>query len=439
MFSFFNSAFYDFELTRILGSTRAGGCDVAEFLEAVGKIRRHDPESWYTAWNELSLRAEQIGHEAAQCGYSAAARNAYLRASNYARACGYMLHFRDARVLEQAERSVSLFRGAIPFMEGRVLVLDVPYEGGVSLPGYLYLPGPSKKFPNGKTPVMINCAGADATQEELYYLFPAAGVELGYAVLTFEGPGQGMMLKRERTALRPDFENITAQVVSHLHRLDHEHQRSDEPLNLDLDRIVVAGGSLGAYYALRSSIDSHIKACVAVDPFYSLWDVALTRMPAWYAWLWTSGWLPDSVFNASVNMQIATSFPVRWEFGLGMSMMGTETPAQTLRRFQAFSLNVSNGDGSPILERIRCPVMLTGASRSIYSSAQDGTLTIYNNLSQVPDNCKEVWIPDELGSGGLTAKVGAWALLAQKSFQFLDKHLGIQRIVKASEAPMEGQ
>ncbi|KAI6090723.1 Alpha/Beta hydrolase protein [Hypoxylon rubiginosum] len=322
-------------------------------------------------------------------------------------------------------------------MEGRIIVLDIPYEGNMSLPGYLYLPSPSKRLPNSKTPVLINCAGADATQEELYYLFPAAGVELGYAVLTFEGPGQGMMLKREKTALRPDFESITARVLSYLHRLDRELAPSDEPLSLDLSRVAIAGGSMGAYYALRSSIDSRFKACVAVNPFYSLWDVALTRMPAWYAWLWTSGWLPDSVFNASVNMQMAISFPVRWEFGLGMSMMGTKTPGQTLRRFQAFSLNVSEGKGGPIVKRVRCPVMLTGASSSIYSSAQDGTLSVYNALSQVPDNCKDIWIPDELGNGGLTAKVGAWALLAQKSFQFLDKHLGIQRAsLKAPEASL---
>ncbi|CCF39203.1 hypothetical protein CH063_10100, partial [Colletotrichum higginsianum] len=34
MHHFFSSPFYNFELTRILGTTAAGGCDVAEFLEA---------------------------------------------------------------------------------------------------------------------------------------------------------------------------------------------------------------------------------------------------------------------------------------------------------------------------------------------------------------------------------------------------------------------
>ncbi len=50
MHRFFSSPFWDFELTRILGSASAGGCGAAEFLQAVGELRRHDPESWYNAW-----------------------------------------------------------------------------------------------------------------------------------------------------------------------------------------------------------------------------------------------------------------------------------------------------------------------------------------------------------------------------------------------------
>lgn len=34
-----------------------------------------------------------------------------------------------------------------------------------------------------------------------------------------------------------------------------------------------------------------------------------------------------------------------------------------------------------------------------------------------------MWIPKEIGHGGLTGKVGAWALLAQKTLESLDKRL----------------
>lgn len=73
----------DFKLTRILGSAFSGGCDVGEFKNAVGKIKKHDTESWHTAWKEQGERAERIGDDTAKAGFKVPARNAYLSASNY--------------------------------------------------------------------------------------------------------------------------------------------------------------------------------------------------------------------------------------------------------------------------------------------------------------------------------------------------------------------
>ncbi|EEP78970.1 predicted protein [Uncinocarpus reesii 1704] len=334
MFSFFGSRFYDFELIRILGNTPSGGCDVAEFLEALGKIKRHDPESWYCAWNEQGERAEKIAQEAVRDGHTNSARRAHLRATNYFRASTYMLPNSDTRIVLNSERSIRNFREAIPLMDGETVVLDIPYESGIVLPGYLYLPAPSKRLAGQKTPVLLNCGGADSTQEELYFLYGVAGTDLGYAVLTFEGPGQGLILKKEKIPMRPDYEVVTSKVLDHLTGI----AQANPDYNLDLEKIAVAGASMGAYYSLRASTDRRIKACVAVDPFYSLWSLALTRMPSAYANLWQSGWIPESLFNWTVRLSMIFDFANRWEFSLGSCMMGTSTPGDTLRRFQAFTL-----------------------------------------------------------------------------------------------------
>lgn len=427
MYKFFRSDLYNFELTRLLGCTSTGGCDVAEFLEAVGKLKVHDPETWLKAWAEQSARSEEIAREAVQHGHRRAALGAFLRAANYARASGYMLTGSDARIPQTAERSVALFKEACAYMEGQVVPVDVPYRhearGEIWLPGYLYLPPGAKRLAGGKAPVLINCCGADSTQEELYFALPAAGLELGYAVLTFEGPGQGIMRQKHKTSLRPDFEAVISAVLDHLERAAKAHPE----FGLDLERIAIAGGSMGAYYSLRACTDRRVKACVAIDGFYSLWAVALDRMPGWYASLWLSGWLPEWAFDQSIHFGMAMDFSTRWEFGLGMAMMGTSTPGNTLRRFQQFSLDVPTADGRNVLDNIRCPVLLTGASRSLYASAQDGTVAVAQALKQVPEPSLEVWIPEDIGNGGMTGKVGAWALLAQKSFQFLDKHLEVKR------------
>ncbi|KAI8628141.1 alpha/beta hydrolase [Xylariaceae sp. FL1651] len=382
MHRFSGSKFFDFELIRLLGSTWPCA------------IRKHDPESWQAAWSEQSQRAEKIAREAVESGQIAAARRAFLRSANYARASGYMLIGPDARILESAERSVSLFREAILYMECQVVGLEIPYhyeveDRAVILTGYLYLPPPSKRLPGKKIPVLINCGGADFKKEELYFALPAAAAELGYAVVTFDGSGQGITLKRDKVPLRPDFEALAA---------------PQRDLNLDLSRVRIAGASMGAYYSLKGCSTSYqsirdivkIRACIAIDGFYSLWDVAMERIP--------------------VQLGMASDFPTQWEMLLGMSMTGTKTPGDTPRRFRLFSLNAEiaqpGGKARRIADSVHCPVLLTGASSAIYASIDDGTIAVYNALKYVPNHCKVMWTPSEPGNGGLTGKVSAWQLLA---------------------------
>ncbi|KAJ5332380.1 hypothetical protein MYU51_019323 [Penicillium brevicompactum] len=263
-FPFSPSFMFDFELTLILGSASSSGCEVGEFKSAVDKIKRHDPESWHAAWNEQGERAERIGDETAVAGFRVPARNAYLRASNYFRASAYMFPNEEPRVIPFSERSIKNFQRAAELMDGEVVFAEIPYEDGATLTGWLCMP-PTQAKVAGKTPVILYAGGADATKEELYFLYGHTGPQLGYAVLCLEGPGQGMLLK-PRIPLRPDFEVIADYVLNYF--VDLADSRPE--LDLDLDRIAVAGAATGGYFALRAATDARVKACVAVDPFFSL-------------------------------------------------------------------------------------------------------------------------------------------------------------------------
>ncbi|KAK4150733.1 Alpha/Beta hydrolase protein [Chaetomidium leptoderma] len=400
MFKFFNSFMFNFELTRLLGSMPAGGCDACEFLTAVGKIKKHDPESWHDAWKEQGERAEAIADEAAGDGLRALAKNAYLRASNYYRAASYLFFNDDPRVVPLSERSVAAFVRATTLMDGVVLLVEIPYENEI--------------------PLLLYFGGADSTKEELHFLFGHSGPQLGYAVLCLEGPGQGLLLKRSGIPLRPDFEVCADKALGFLEDLS----RSRPELQLDLDRIAVAGAATGGYFALRAATDARIKACVSIDPFFSMWELAKTRVPQPYLKLWESGWITDTFFDWSARLGARTSFLTRWEQALGISSMGVNSPAAMMRRFKDFSL-----DKGKVLERITCPVLLTGpgAGREMYSSAEDGAIKIHKLLTMVAECNKELWVPMHEADGGLTAKIGAWPLLAQRSFQFLDKHFNVDR------------
>jgi hypothetical protein len=174
MFKFFNTFIFDFELTRLLGSATAGGCDTCEFLTAVGKIKKKDAESWHDAWKEQGERAEAIAEDAAKSGLNALAKNRYLRAMNYFRAASYLFFNDDSRVVPLSERSVAVFVRATCSMEGAVMLVDIPYEKVITMPAYLYLPPREARLP-GKIPLLLYFSGADSTKEELHFLLGYSG------------------------------------------------------------------------------------------------------------------------------------------------------------------------------------------------------------------------------------------------------------------------
>lgn len=423
MYQFFKSDFFNFELIRILGTAPSGGCEVAEFLDAVGSIKRDDPESWYRAWHAQGVKAEEIARSAAGSGNFICARNAYLRAMTYFRASQYMFNDTkwspDSRVVPLMERSIANFEKATQMMDGDVFKLQIPY-GEHKLPAYLYMPSASRRL-EGKVPVLVNSGGADSMQEELYFMYPAVGPELGYAVLTFEGPGQGIVLRRDKLHMRHDWEAVTTKVVDYL----LAHAASYPELNLDQDRIAIAGASMGGYYALRGASDSRIKACVAIDPFYDMWSMAKTRMPAWYWNAWQTGWVSDRVFDAIYAFQASYDFKIRWEFTVAMWMLGTSSAAEAVRAMGKYTLRLKNGE--EFLDQVRCPVFVTGAAHSLYFDPRTSTTRILEALNHLSAEQKKSWIPKEPGDGGLQAKVGAWGLVNKHTFEFLDRHFGIKR------------
>lgn len=313
MHQFFPGIFFNFETVRILGMAPSGGAELAECLEAVGKIKDNDAESWHAAWAEQALKVEALAEQARKSGDRAAARNALLRSSNYTRASYYMMTgggplVPDPRMLPIIEKSVGLFREATQFFDHEgVIPLEIPF-GKKSLPGYLYLPPPWRRLPGGKLPIVIANGGADGLAEEIYFLAPAAALELGYAAVTYEGPGQGLTLHRDGLRFRPDWEVVASAVIDHL-----EAVAAKQPeLGLDLDRVAVWGASLGGYFALRAAAnDQRLKACIAIDPVHDLWDFATTQVPKSFLKAWERGWIGDGTVDAVIGLVMRLAFQMK--------------------------------------------------------------------------------------------------------------------------------
>ena len=425
MHQFFKSDFFNFESLRILSFAPYEACEVAEFVSTVSQIRDGDPESWYRAWMGAADRAESLADDAYLAQNRVEARKGYMRAASYQRAAQFMLNgrnpARDQRILAASETAISSFRKATELMDETVICLDIPYENGVSLPAYLYLPAPQNRLP-GKIPIMVNTVGGDATQEEIFVIQPAAGVKLGYAILTFEGPGQGIVLRRDQLPLRPDWEVVIKVVLDFL--LDFVHQHPEH--NIDLDRLAIAGSSVGAYLALRGAADPRIKACVSVDPFFSMWDLLKGRMPEFLIHTFEAGgFAADYMWDYLISVLGWFDFQTKWEFNHLRWMFGKDSTADVFHEMMRYSL--ASRDKTQYLHKVKCPVMVTGAAHSIYAKPEISTMRIMKTLSHIPEDKKLMWIATDPADGGLQSKVGAFGTLTQKTYAWLDEMFQIDR------------
>ncbi|PSN67740.1 prolyl oligopeptidase-like protein [Corynespora cassiicola Philippines] len=421
MHRFFVSDFFNFEFIRILSTARYGGCEIAEALEAAANIKDSDAESWSEEWQRQSLLAEALAKEARERGDYSAASSAFFRASNYARASQYMLYdyFRhSARIILLLERSKDLFKQGSTLMTGVTThSLMIPYLEGIEMPAFLYLPNRILSAKNvGRHPLVINLCGGDSTQEEMFLVSAFAGVSRGFAVLTFEGPGQGILLKKSKLPMQPAFENVVSSVLDFLCKLD---PCGKSQYNIDLGRISVVGQSLGAYFALRAAADSRIRACVAIDPPYDMWDIAVSRLPHWFLTGWVAGYITNYMFNSIVSLLSRLNFQLKWEVSHMLAMTGERDASGAFRALKKFTLG--GAEDSRYLDKIKCPVFVSGAGSSLYFDPTKSSQKIYAELIHLETPKKELWIAEEAAQGGFQAKVGAFELANHRIFTWLEK------------------
>ncbi|OBT75972.1 hypothetical protein VF21_05745 [Pseudogymnoascus sp. 05NY08] len=283
-----------------------------------------------------------------------------------------------------------------------------------------------------KIPVIVNSGGFDSTQEELYFYVAAGARQRGYAVLTFDGPGQGIVLreqdqKKEYPAkaphglyMRHDWEAVTTKVVDRLFAYGEENSH----LNLDLDRVALFGESMGAYFALRGATDPRIKACVAMDGFYDMWDIADSRIPPVFLKAWNT--LGDNFFNRFVRSLGKVDFRTRFEFSHARYALGLPDFAQATREFKKFTLRAENG--SEYLEQVTCPVFVTGAADWAYFPAEGNATKVYEVLQRLHPSKSKLWIAKGIGSGGLQAKVAAISVVHNRTFEWLDEIFEFSRV-----------
>jgi hypothetical protein len=259
--SLFTEPDLDFDTLFAFGGIGYGSAEFGELATAVNAVNAAGAsyQTHYDTFLALATRLDsQAGAELA-AGHRVTARALNLRAASYYDLCLYFIFGTGARASEAGayaamQRCWGLFchLSDAPFEPVRI-----PYEGGY-LPGYLLRSDERAR----RRPTVILNNGQDAQNVRMWAFGAAAALERGYNVLIFEGPGQGSMLFERQITLRYDWEKVITPVVDYL---------LDRP-EVDRDRIVLSGSSLGGELVVRAAAFEHRLAAVVADPgFLSLW------------------------------------------------------------------------------------------------------------------------------------------------------------------------
>jgi alpha-beta hydrolase superfamily lysophospholipase len=265
---FFADQAYHFQTLRVLDAIPFGGADTSEVLQTIGRIRAGDAQSWHDAWRAT---ADRVARLAAETKDKTSAGLALLRAHSYYRTAEFFLSPSDPRRRPTAKKNLAAFYSGLDALNVDYERFSAPYGQRARL-NAVYYPGPA---PDRGKPLVMFVGGYDSTLEELYFALAKAARDRGYPVLTYEGPGQGEVLREQGLMFTPEWEKPNAAV------LDAFLERHDRP-----DKIVLVGMSLGGYLAPRAAaFDPRIDGVVAYDALFDLGAIARRNIPKLAFWL----------------------------------------------------------------------------------------------------------------------------------------------------------
>jgi dipeptidyl aminopeptidase/acylaminoacyl peptidase len=314
-----------------LGTSPWGSSDLGE-VDRVGRRLRGrvgDDEAWFDEWTRMGEELETLAGEAAS-------RKRFITASGFNfRACMYFQtgeRFRqpkDDRALDAYRRAVACFKEAARYVDHpSIESVEVPYEGGKSLPALFVKPSAEAR---GPFPAVIFFDGLDVTKEYCYFWGVRDMVRRGLACLLVDGPGNGESIRFRGLKLRHDMEVPAGAAVDYL-----ETRR-----DVDAKRIGIMALSLGGYYAPRAAaFEKRLKACVAWGAQYD------------YHALWKR--------RVELAYQTALSVPpdhIRW-------VVGAASVEEMLKRLEPFHLR-------GVAERIECPFLLLHGEEDAQVSLAD--------------------------------------------------------------------
>jgi len=277
-----------FQVQAVLGGAPFGAAEAGEIFNVVNTLNGSDAlgnltqygddvekvyDIWRDAWVDLANRLVEKA-ENPDNGLSESAKGSlFYRASQYYFVSQWPFPVSEGG-LEAARNSTKAFDQYLETLEKdpkknyTVEYLSIPFSNGtasVELPGIFVTPDPSKKLP-----LVILNTGTDYPKEAIFTFGGSQSLENGYAVLAFDGPGQGLIKRTPPyMPLVPRWDTVIEAVLSKVEEDDSVNQY------VNMDEIFVWGVSLGGYLvgqACSMLPKGRVNACIVNPGVVSMFD-----------------------------------------------------------------------------------------------------------------------------------------------------------------------
>jgi hypothetical protein len=341
-----------------LGFSPTGGGDLGEILAIAAAHRDAQDDEFVDAWSGAAHRHYDAATSAEATGHRSSARDHYLRAASYLTVANHPLYGSpvDPRLREAFDLQAQAFAQAMALGEPPGEPLKIPFDGHDMRGYFLRARGTT---PGERRPLVIATNGYDATLCDMFFATGAYMTDRGYHCLLFDGPGQGAMLVDDGVTMVPDWERVISPVV------DFALGRPD----VDPQRIVLHGWSLGGFLALRAASGEHrLAACVA-DPAQA--SVIDARMAA------SIGLSQEDIDNlpeisdaglATLDRLVETNRSVRW------SLVNRDYWVNCAHDIRSLLRAIAPFTIEGRVNQIACPVLGTTAQNDPLSAGAEALL-----------------------------------------------------------------
>ena len=391
---------FSFQLLGTLAQAVHSGADISPVLGVARDVEAGNLTSFSHAFYELANATKQAALDPENAYDPINVRDTWFAAATYFRNADFYLHgnWNDPLINYLWEEQVHAFDQAISALPIPGKRVRIPADGFV-VEAIWY----RSSSEDARRPTLILGNGYDGSQEDLYHTVVVPALARGWNCITYEGPGQPLVRRRQDLGFIPDWERVVSPVVDYL--------LASQCTAVDPTRLVLFGYSFGGYLAARAAaFEPRLSAVMLDGGIMDTHEAFSAQLPPEALEVFNSG--NKTAFDALV--QSITNDPdvptaLRWGVQQGLWSFRTESAYDFLQMSRLYNL-------TDVIHQIKVPVWTADAELEGFFVGQSAKVKEALGEQATYHLFK--------GTAGYHCQLGAFNELNRVMFSWLKKTLG---------------